>query len=88
MVDDTNVDNKFVTTSEKTTWNAKQNAINDGNKLSADYIAEGTTNAVITKTEKAAYDVYASTLANKADKATTLAGYGITDGITWVEVAD
>lgn len=88
LVDDSEADNKFVTTAEKTTWNAKQNAINDGNKLSADYIAEGSTNAVITKTEKAAYDGYAAALNNKADKATTLAGYGITDGITYVEVAD
>lgn len=36
----------------------------------------------------AIYDGVASDMSNKADKATTLAGYGITDGITWVEVAD
>lgn len=29
LVDDTNTTNKFVTTQEKTTWNNKQNAIND-----------------------------------------------------------
>lgn len=46
LVDDTNATNKFVTASEKTTWNGKQNAINNDNKLSADYVSNGTNNRV------------------------------------------
>ena len=87
LIDDSEADNKFVTTSEKTTWSNKQDALSASNKLNADYISAGTTNAVITKTEKATYDGYATTIAGKADAATTLAGYGITDGVTWVELA-
>ena len=46
LVDDANSTNKFVTASEKTTWNGKQNAINNDNKLSADYVSNGTNNRV------------------------------------------
>lgn len=88
LIDDSEADNKFVSTSEKTTWNGKQDALSASNKLNADYVEEGSTNTVLTKAQKAIYDGVASDMSNKADKATTLAGYGITDGITWVEVAD
>lgn len=88
LVDDSTSDNKFVTTSEKTTWSGKQDAITSSSKLSADLISAGTTNAVITNTEKATYDGYATTIAGKADAATTLGGYGITDGVTWVEISE
>ena len=56
LVDDSTSTHKFVSATEKNTWNGKQDAITASNKLNADYIAAGTTNAVITKTEKAAYD--------------------------------
>lgn len=46
LVDDSNSTNKFVTASEKNTWNGKQNAINNNNKLSADYVSNGTNNRV------------------------------------------
>jgi len=83
LVDDSTSTNKFVTTSEKSTWSGKQDAITSSNKLSADLVQAGSTNAVITLTEKATYDGYAT---GKADVATTLAGYGITDAITFVEL--
>lgn len=53
----------------------KQDKITASSKLSADFIADGTTNKVVTATEK-------STWNGKADKATTIAGYGITDAYT------
>lgn len=84
LVDDSESANKFVTATEKSTWNAKQNAIDTNNKLSADLVSVGSTNAVITLAEKAGYD---GLDAAKADKATTLAGYGITDGMTYEELA-
>lgn len=83
LVDDSTSTNKFVTTSEKSTWSAKQDAIDSSHKLSADLVAAGSTNAVITLTEKSGYD---GLDAAKADKATTLAGYGITDGVTFDEL--
>lgn len=39
LIDDSNSANKFVTTSEKTTWNGKQNAITSSNKLSASLVS-------------------------------------------------
>lgn len=45
-------DVSLVTTGEKATWNAKQNAITSSNKLSADLISDGTTNKAYTSTEK------------------------------------
>lgn len=38
LVDDTNTTHKFVTSSDKTTWNNKQNAITNSSKLSADLV--------------------------------------------------
>ena len=53
LVDDTNQDNKFVTSTEKNTWNAKQNAIDADHKLNADYVDDSTsTNKFVTSTEK------------------------------------
>lgn len=56
LVDDSAATNKFVTAAEKATWNGKQDAITASNKLSADLVQAGTTNAVVTNAEKAAYD--------------------------------
>ena len=68
-VDDSSATNKFVTASEKTTWSGKQDEITSSNKLSADLISAGSTNAVVSLTEKAAYDGYATTIAAKANSA-------------------
>lgn len=38
LVDDTNSDHKFVSTSEKSTWNGKQDAIDSNHKLDADLV--------------------------------------------------
>ena len=66
-----------VTTSDKTTWNNKQNAINASNKLNADYVDDSTsTHKFVTTADKNNWN-------GKADQATTLAGYGITDGLTY-----
>ena len=39
LVDDTDQDNKFVTTTEKNTWNGKQNAIDSDHKLSSSLVS-------------------------------------------------
>jgi hypothetical protein len=53
LVDDTNQDNKFVTSTEKNTWNAKQNAIDSDHKLSSDLVDDANkTNKFVTSTEK------------------------------------
>lgn len=76
----------------------KQNTITETSKLSADLISAGATNTVLTVTDKSKYDAYATqisekadatataqALGDKADKATTLSGYGITDAYTKTE---
>lgn len=66
-----------VTTSDKSTWNSKQNAINASNKLNADYVDDSTsTHKFVTTSDKNNWN-------GKADQATTLSGYGITDGLTY-----
>ncbi|MEE0874240.1 MAG: hypothetical protein UIH27_12375, partial [Ruminococcus sp.] len=53
LVDDTNQDNKFVTSTEKNTWNGKQNAIDSDHKLSSDLVDDANkTNKFVTSTEK------------------------------------
>ena len=53
LVDDTNQDNKFVTSTEKNTWNTKQNAIDSDHKLSSDLVDDANkTNKFVTSTEK------------------------------------
>ena len=53
LVDDTNQDNKFVTSIEKNTWNGKQNAIDSDHKLSSDLVDDANkTNKFVTSTEK------------------------------------
>ena len=77
---------------------AYQAKITSSNKLSADLVEAGSTNAIVTLTEKSTYDGYAAqiaskadatqtanAIASKADKATTLAGYGINDAYTKTE---
>ena len=53
LVDDTNQDNKFVTSTEKNTWNGKQNAIDADHKINADYVDDSTsTNKFVTASDK------------------------------------
>lgn len=71
------VDTSVVAT--KTDLNSKQNSLTAA-QLNA--VNSGITSAKVT-----AYDRYATTISQKADKATTLSGYGITDGVTKTELA-
>lgn len=53
LIDDSSATNKFVTASDKSTWNAKQNAITSSNKLSSDLVDDTNhTNKFVTTTEK------------------------------------
>lgn len=77
---DTDADNRFVTDSEKAAWSAKQAAITSSAKLSADLVDDtSTTNKFVTAADKTNWN-------GKADAATTLSGYGIVDGLTYVEL--
>ena len=52
LVTDTNQVNKFVTASDKVTWNGKQDAITNDSKLSADLVNDSdTTNKFVTSTD-------------------------------------
>lgn len=63
LIDDTNQDNKFVTSSEKNTWNAKQNAIDADHKLNADYVDDSTsTNKFVTASDKEAWNAKQSAI--------------------------
>lgn len=89
LVDDTNKTHKFVSASEKSTWNAKQDAISDladirsGAEAGSTALQSG--DNVSELTNDAGYLV-ASDISGKADKATTLSGYGITDAYTKTEI--
>ena len=52
-LDDTNTTNKFVSSTEKSTWNGKQDAISSSNKLSADLVDDSSaTNKFVTAGDK------------------------------------
>lgn len=72
--------NSGITAEKLATALAKQDALNT-NQLAA-------VNSGITAELVAKYDGYEATINGKADQATTLAGYGITDGIVFVELTD
>lgn len=55
----------------------KQDKITSSNKLSADLVSAGSTNAVVTLTEKSTYDDYASQIASKADATQTATALGL-----------
>lgn len=56
-VDDSNATNKFVTASDKTNWNAKQDEIDSNHKLSADLVDDSnTTNKFVTSTDKTTWN--------------------------------
>lgn len=57
LVDDTSTTNKFVTATEKSTWNGKQNAITNASKLSADLVDDtSTTHKFVTASDKTAWN--------------------------------
>lgn len=65
LVDDTNQDNKFVTSTEKNTWNAKQNAIDADHKINADYVDDSTsTNKFVTASDKEAWNAKQNAIDN------------------------
>ena len=52
LVSDTSSTNKFVTATDKTTWNGKQNAITSSNKLASDLVTDtDQTNKFVTSTD-------------------------------------
>lgn len=63
LVDDTNQDNKFVTSTEKSTWNGKQNAIDADHKINADYVDDSTsTNKFVTASDKETWNAKQSAI--------------------------
>lgn len=72
---------RFVTDTEKSIWDGKQAAITSSNKLSSDLVDDtNKTHLFVTAADKTNWN-------NKADKATTLSGYGITDALTYEVIA-
>lgn len=56
-ISDTNTTNKFVTSTEKSTWNGKQNAIDSSHKLSADVVDDSSsTNKFVTASDKTTWN--------------------------------
>lgn len=65
LVDDTNQDNKFVTSTEKSTWNGKQNAIDADHKINADYVDDSTsTNKFVTASDKETWNAKQNAIDN------------------------
>lgn len=65
LVDDTDQDNKFVTSAEKTTWNGKQNAIDADHKINADYVDDSTsTNKFVTASDKETWNAKQNAIDN------------------------
>ena len=65
LVDDTNQDNKFVTSTEKNTWNEKQNAIDADHKINADYVDDSTsTNKFVTASDKETWNAKQNAIDN------------------------
>ena len=56
LVDDTGHTNKFVTSTEKSTWNGKQDALSASNKLNPSYINTSADNRFVTDTEKSTWN--------------------------------
>ena len=56
--------------------------------ITASKIAQDASYRFVTDTEKSTWNGYSTTIAGKADKATTLSGYGITNAYTKTEVDD
>lgn len=84
LIDDSTSTNKFVTASDKSAWNAKQNAIDSTHKLDADLVDDSTsTHKFVTASDK-------STWSGKQDAINDLATIrsGAAAGATAVQPAD
>lgn len=76
LVDDTNQDNKFVTSTEKNTWNAKQNAIDADHKINADYVDDSTSaNKFVTSTEKNTWNAKQNAIDSDHKLSSSLVGF-------------
>lgn len=65
LVDDANKTNKFVTSTEKQTWNSKQNAIDADHKINADYVDDSTsTNKFVTADNKETWNAKQNAIDN------------------------
>ncbi len=65
LVDDSSAVNKFVTASDKTTWNGKQDAITASNKLNADFVDDSSsTNKFVTASEKSTWNAKQDAIPN------------------------
>lgn len=63
LISDADQDNKFVTSTEKNTWNSKQNAIDADHKINADYVDDSTsTNKFVTASDKDAWNAKQSAI--------------------------
>lgn len=70
LVDDATSTNKFVTASDKTTWNGKQDAIDSTHMLSSDLVDDSnTTNKFVTSAEKTSIGTSAEKLTGIAETA-------------------
>ena len=84
--------NKLVSASEKTTWNNKQNAISDLATIRSNATAgKSASDTIATYGDIVTHDADEfltehQDISGKADKATTLSGYGITDAYTKTEI--
>lgn len=75
-ISDTNTTNKFVTTSEKNSWSAKQDSINANNKLSSDFIDDtNATNKFVTSAEKSQITTNSNNISGIKD-GTTIDSFG------------
>ena len=72
-----------------TTFSIANGAVTDdkiASGITASKIAQDASYRFVSDTEKATWNGYSTTIAGKADKATTLSGYGIADAYTKTEV--
>ena len=68
LIDDSSSTNKFVTATDKTTWNAKQDAIDSSHKLDADLVDDSTsTNKFVTATDKTTWNGKQDAIADLSD---------------------
>ena len=84
LIDDSSSTNKFVTATDKTTWNNKQNAITSSSKLNADLVDDTTsTNKFVTASDKSTWNAKQDAI---SDLATIRSGAAA--GATAVQPAD
>lgn len=76
---------KYLDDNGLTYYHSKVKALLNGKQNSLSTAQINAVNSGITSGKVSAYDGYASTISGKADKATTLSGYGITNAYTKTE---